>query len=343
MSSDRGAGIGQRGTLALNDYTLLDDGRIQTANGTQYDLTTAEGAAAVRGALTNSEYEALAEQMRARGYIAQDNYWVASDSLVSSAELAREEGVQHSLGRTATSISSGLTAEDAELIDNVFVANGIPSPYNANTTPQLAAQMSNSPQFAAAVQASNDMFANPNAGTQAEFVERMRGLLAQFPHGNVMEVLFLVFRESIKQTNEDKKYFLKKLQDYNKMAEALSEYLSQLVEDSQRLSAAAAGQKYPEKVTISINVSRFDLTTLDSSGNVRQMSGYPTTKTVDRAGLNDTIKDVESMQESIRNKRQMASTAFQNFDQKANQLYTLMSSVLKVMNEMRGSTTRNML
>jgi len=67
------------------------------------------------------------------------------------------------------------------------------------------------------------------------------------------------------------------------------------------------------------------------------------TRNLDRAGLNDTIKDVESMQETIRNKRQMASTAFQNFDQKANQLYNLMASVLKSVNEMRGGVVRNMM
>ena len=36
-------------------------------------------------------------------------------------------------------------------------------------------------------------------------------------------------------------------------------------------------------------------------------------------------------------------TAFQNFDQKANQMYNLLSSVMKSMNEMRMGTTRNML
>ncbi len=64
---------------------------------------------------------------------------------------------------------------------------------------------------------------------------------------------------------------------------------------------------------------------------------------LDRAGLSDAIKEVESMQETVRNKRQMASTAFQNFDQKSNQLYNLISSVMKAMNEMRQATVRNML
>jgi hypothetical protein len=37
------------------------------------------------------------------------------------------------------------------------------------------------------------------------------------------------------------------------------------------------------------------------------------------------------------------ATRFQSFDQKANQLYNLLSTVMKAMNEMRMGTTRNML
>ena len=59
--------------------------------------------------------------------------------------------------------------------------------------------------------------------------------------------------------------------------------------------------------------------------------------------LQKRFAGLESMQETVRNKRQMASTAFQNFDQKANQLYNLLSSVMKAMNEMRMGTVRNML
>jgi hypothetical protein len=59
--------------------------------------------------------------------------------------------------------------------------------------------------------------------------------------------------------------------------------------------------------------------------------------------LQDEIKQVEQEQEKVRNKRQIATTAFQNFDQKANQLFNLLSSVMKAMNEMRMGTVRNML
>ena len=62
-----------------------------------------------------------------------------------------------------------------------------------------------------------------------------------------------------------------------------------------------------------------------------------------RTKLNNAMKEIEAIQEQVRNKRQMASTAFQNFDQKANQQYNLLSSVMKAMNEMRKGTVRNMM
>jgi hypothetical protein len=64
---------------------------------------------------------------------------------------------------------------------------------------------------------------------------------------------------------------------------------------------------------------------------------------LDRTGLSNALEEIESMRKNVRNKRQMASTAFQNYDQKANQLYNLLSSVMKAMNEMRKGTVRNML
>jgi methyl-accepting chemotaxis protein len=57
--------------------------------------------------------------------------------------------------------------------------------------------------------------------------------------------------------------------------------------------------------------------------------------------LEKYISFVRDESETIRNKRQKASTAFEDFDQKANQLYNLLSSVMKAMNEVRMGVTRN--
>jgi hypothetical protein len=57
------------------------------------------------------------------------------------------------------------------------------------------------------------------------------------PGNNIMEILFIIMRESIKETNENKKYFLMKLGMYKKIAQALAEYLQDLHDASQELQA----------------------------------------------------------------------------------------------------------
>ena len=47
--------------------------------------------------------------------------------------------------------------------------------------------------------------------------------------------------------------------------------------------------------------------------------------------------------EEVKNKRQECTTAFENFDQKANQLFNLLSSVMKAMKEMEQGIIRNIL
>ena len=46
---------------------------------------------------------------------------------------------------------------------------------------------------------------------------------------DVMAMLFNVFKESISETNKDKQYMLEKLKLYNSIAEAMSDYLKELV------------------------------------------------------------------------------------------------------------------
>lgn len=342
--------------LEGNNFVLVS-GVVHAEDGAKMDVTTEAGLLEAQNRLSAEQLADLEAAMKANGYELKGARWVPNDSMMTEAERAARAERRTAQGLdNAADVTDGMTELDL-VVSAIFQAADLPNPYNANTTPQLFVVLEGTPEFEAMVQAVTRMAANnaqamstePNSPVAAQPGSAIHGVASDFAgrfktemgQGNIMEALFLVFRQSIKQTNEDKKYFLKKLQEYNIMAEQLSDYLSELVEESQALSSKAAGAKYPEKVTHPVTVKSFDTSTLNSSGEMVQMSSA--TKNLDRAGLNDTIKDVESMQETIRNKRQMASTAFQNFDQKANQLYNLMSSVLKVMNEMRSGTTRNML
>jgi len=60
-------------------------------------------------------------------------------------------------------------------------------------------------------------------------------------------------------------------------------------------------------------------------------------------GLSDAIRGAESQMEQARNERQTVATAVENFDQKANQLFNLLSTLMKNLSEMRMGSTRNLL
>lgn len=329
--------VGDGTTTAHSSVVGFQNGTVTTTHGSQFNLTTARGVAGAQAEL-GPNFTALTSTLEAQGFRLDP----ATGTFVP-ADAVEHQGAA-SLNKFRAGLAPELNAADQEIV-RAMGERGFGNMVNPQTAAATVAKLrapENAAMFRDAAGAVQTAIANPsplNISKAADYINQ----LATNTGANAMEILFFVFRESIQATNDDKKYFLERLQDYNLMAEKLSDYLSQLVQDSQRLSAAAAGAKYPEKVTIGIQVQKFDLSTLDSDGKVASIKGYPQGRTVDRAGLNDTIKDVESMQETVRNKRQMASTAFQNFDQKANQLYNLMASVLKVMNEMRSSTTRNML
>jgi hypothetical protein len=326
---------GATNTTAHSSVASFQNGVVTTTAGSRFDMTTARGVIQAQAEL-GANFTALQGTLEAQGFRLDtaSGSWVPADAVDRGANPNKFTGA----------LTAELRDADQEVI-NAMAERDFPNMVNKETAAATFAKLTGAQyraQFNEAVDLVRAAITNTNAATVGRAADYINQLSTQIG-ANAMEILFFVFRESIQATNEDKKYFLERLQDYNLMAEKLSDYPSQIFDDSQRLSSAADGAKYPEKVTISIEVQKFDLSALDKDGKVATMAGYPMSKTVDRAGLNDTIKDVESMQETVRNKRQMASTAFQNFDQKANQLYNLMASVLKVMNEMRSSTTRNML
>jgi hypothetical protein len=76
--------------------------------------------------------------------------------------------------------------------------------------------------------------------------------------------------------------------------------------------------------------------TLQSGGSITRVNVSP-------ANLSSQIRDVEAQLEELRNSRQAYTGAFYNFDQKANELYNMLSIVLKSMKEMQSSVVRNLL
>jgi hypothetical protein len=75
----------------------------------------------------------------------------------------------------------------------------------------------------------------PGAENSVEFSNIVKDYARQFPNRDVMETMFVIFKESIEQSSEDKKYFLQKIGEMNKIAQAMSDYLKYLIDSTSRL------------------------------------------------------------------------------------------------------------
>jgi len=186
------------------------------------------------------------------------------------------------------------------------------------------------------------LFQNLNTNKEFnEFFEQYITSESIDPKGDVMSALFHVFKESIEQTNEDKQYFLSKLADMNEIAEAMSDYLKELNEafvDTEAEVGSEGGGKGNENRN-------------------KGMIGYANIKiTKATASLQNALKDFgkwvkdkqdrereEREEREERKKRGAFQSMFENFDQKTNQLFQLLSTVIKSMKEMQSGVIRNLL
>ena len=182
---------------------------------------------------------------------------------------------------------------------------------------------------------------DPSVRFRQEFLKYAQYIQSTLGGLNFLEIIHGVMKDSIRETIEDRNYFAQKLQLYNEIGAQLTGYLSELDDSSRDQVIKAARAKYSE----------MGLTTqpVESSGSSakrthdRPQIPSADRKRLDRRGLESAQKELELMQETVRSKRQMASTSFQNSDQRVKQMYDLLSAVMKAMREMRMGSARNML
>ncbi|MBC8145060.1 MAG: hypothetical protein H7X80_05700 [bacterium] len=182
------------------------------------------------------------------------------------------------------------------------------------------------------------------AGTAAATESSMRAAIAsRFPAGAASDadrkaLLYLVMRESIKQMQEDKKFYLAKLNAHNEAAKALSDELVELTAASASLAAAEKGPEEDNAPCTLPACVQFKAK-YDAILAKRRASGLPSKPLAairTRGDLSQRMRELEAQQEEIRNKRTQDQTAFQNFDQKTNQLMNMLSSIVKEMADMRS-------
>jgi hypothetical protein len=63
---------------------------------------------------------------------------------------------------------------------------------------------------------------------------------SRYPDGQRLEELFTIFRESLLDINSDKAWWLRKVQDHNRIGRELVDYVRRLVEESKKRADAEA-------------------------------------------------------------------------------------------------------
>jgi hypothetical protein len=272
-------------------------------------------------------------------------------SLPQSLVIAQErqlKGVQY------LDLSTNTTDLDSE-VAAVFEHAG----FNPLTEDQLRVirrretTVRNLTAFSSTVKAGKLAVQDPTkAAYEQEFARRLNALLESAGDQNIMATLYFVFRESIVQQNEDKKYWLIRLKEMNKIAEAQADYLKYLQDRLKRLEEKArakqdddedAEKRGPDKV--GADLKAFDLGA-DDRGAISGCDSVPCVtpraRLLNKDEINALVSTIEADRETVRNERQMCTSQFENANQRASQYMNMLSSVIKTMNEMKMGVIRNL-
>jgi len=266
-------------------------------------------------------------------------------SLLIAQELQLERVRSLDLSATAPDLDSEVAA--------VFEHAG----FNPPTEDQLRVirgketTVRNLSAFSSTVKAGKLAVQNPtNAAYEQAFARRLNALRQSTGNSDIFAMLFMVFKESIVEQNEDKRFWLTKLQMMNTIAEALRDYLKYLNEKMSQLEEAKAKQddedadkRGPEKVRVDLKV--FDLGA-DDRGAITGCDSIPCVtaraRWVTADQLRNEIRKVEADRETVRNLRQMAATQFENANKISGQYINMLASILKTMKDMKAGVNRNM-
>ena len=148
----------------------------------------------------------------------------------------------------------GQAQEEDDVVRQAFVQAFGKSPADSRSTALVP-----SPEIDAAITAGRSAVAAPSDhALQAEFTEHLGRIIDSHGTTNIHEMLFVVFKESVAEMQEDKKYYLEKLARMNQMGEALSAYLEELADASRRLGGMERGSTGRASRTVPIEVRTLD-------------------------------------------------------------------------------------
>jgi len=165
-------------------------------------------------------------------------------------------------------------------------------------------------RFEALAAAAGEFVANQGSDSaRAAFAEQAAN--ANLSQQNIMAVLFFVFKESVESQNEDKKYWLEKLRQYNELGQALHDELERL-----RAHRCPAEPCPPFQTNARALQTSFGSAFLTSP---RDLAAYQA--------------ELEQQLQSVGDDAQLANVELQNVLQKMQQTLQSISNIAKTMHD----------
>lgn len=161
--------------------------------------------------------------------------------------------------------------------------------------------------------------------------------------GNVWALLFAVLRESVVADNDDKRYFLGQLTKLNMMGTMMMEHLRELESAQQELSRKTKGKSASNAADTRVefhDVHYSDFSSFDENGKmiIEDNGRWQGTST----DISNALKTHEQAKETLSNIRQQVTNKFQTADERTNQVFNELTSILKQIGDMMQSTTKNL-
>lgn len=195
--------------------------------------------------------------------------------------------------------------------------------------------------FNSAVQALKPYLDNPTRAGYDNF-QRAFARLEKSGSGDWLAMLFEVFKESRRETEEAQAYWLKRLEERNKINDAIQQYMRELVEQSRRLAEKvrnASGDAKSEQ-TVRVEVKDFDVgppaQETDRDGKLTTPKALrSSTRSLGRGELEALIKDVDVMAHRARDEGDRVRRLFNRWSEKANQMDQQLLALLRIMRDRR--------
>ncbi|MGD8240901.1 MAG: hypothetical protein PVH68_20285 [Armatimonadota bacterium] len=167
------------------------------------------------------------------------------------------------------------------------------------------------------------------------FVGQLRGVMGSPGGANIMAMIYYVMRQAIIERDEQKRYWLEKLQMQNTIGEALSEHLDELRAASEKLKEGPP--RRPSSAPIALNAP-----VVVQSRNAPPRLTFRTKRLSSETQVAAEIAAYEKQLQTQTDMSQMMMLQLQQTMQKRQQAFQMLSNLMKNMHDTAKAIIQNM-